>query len=213
MSALISRSRCGARVFTAMSPASALAPYAVPCGPRSTSMRSTSASVAGIPMPEKSMPSMRNPTDGFGAPCHCDSSPIPRNWKKRGREVPADQLRLGTRPSTSWKCCTPAISSVRESSTVALAGRSLRFRSRSSAVTRISSSDESSATAANETKRVTNKNGIAHAARNEECIPIPPPVLAGSGSTGSRPIRVSGRCNTHWPPRGEADSNRKLLLE
>jgi hypothetical protein len=53
---------------------------------------------------------------------------------------------------------------------------------------------------------VTNKSEIAPMARRQARIPIPPPVLTGSGSTGSRPIRVSGRCK-HRPPRGGAHVN------
>ena len=33
------------------------------------------------PMPLKSMSSIRKPTDGFGAPWYCSSSPAPRIWK------------------------------------------------------------------------------------------------------------------------------------
>jgi hypothetical protein len=117
------------------------------------------------PTPEKSMPSMRNPTDGFGAPCHCSSSPMPRSWKKRGRDVPADQLRLGTRPMTSWKCCTPAAASVRESSTVALAGRLRKSRSRKSAVITTSSSESSPGESPARAGKVTSKSESAPMAR------------------------------------------------
>ena len=34
--------------------------------------------MAGMPMPEKSMSSIRNPTEAFGAPWNCSSSPMPR---------------------------------------------------------------------------------------------------------------------------------------
>ena len=87
---------------------------------------------------------------------------MPRIWKKRGREVPADQLRLGTSPSTSWKCCTPAISSVCASSTVALAGRLRRFaiaqlrRDHDFVERRIVGRRPPAS------DKVTNKNGIAH---------------------------------------------------
>ena len=63
------------------SPASALAPRVVPCGPRSTSTCARSSSCPGMPTPEKSMPSTRKPTELLGAPCHWSVSPMPRNWK------------------------------------------------------------------------------------------------------------------------------------
>src|ERR1700681_2080927 len=65
-----------------------------------------------MPTPEKSMSSIRKPTEGLGAPWYCSTSPMPRSWKKRGRDVPPAQLRSGTRPSTSSKCWTPAPRSV-----------------------------------------------------------------------------------------------------
>jgi hypothetical protein len=99
--------------------------------------------VAGIPTPLKSMSSMRNPTDGLGAPWYCSSSPTPRNWKNRGRDVPPDQFRFGTSPSTSCRCCRPADWSTSPSSTVVLAGNSLAGAGRSDAVTTISSSGSS----------------------------------------------------------------------
>src|SRR5215510_8821647 len=43
-------------------------------------------------------------------------------------------------------------------------------------------------------------------------FPIPPPVLAGSGSTGSRPIRISGPRTRQGPPRGEADLSGNCTL-
>src|SRR5215510_3587638 len=43
-------------------------------------------------------------------------------------------------------------------------------------------------------------------------FPIPPPVLAGSGSTGSRPIRISGPRTRQGPPRGEADLSGNCSL-
>ena len=64
-----------------MRPASALAPSVVPCGPRSTSTCARSSSCPGMPTPEKSMPSIRKPTELLGAPCHWSVSPMPRNWK------------------------------------------------------------------------------------------------------------------------------------
>ena len=34
---------------------------------------------AGMPTPEKSMSSIRKPTEGFGAPWYCSTSPMPRS--------------------------------------------------------------------------------------------------------------------------------------
>ncbi len=93
-----------------------------------------------MPTPLRSMSSIRNPTDGLGAPWYCSSSPMPRIWKKRGREVPPDQFRFGTRPSTSAKCWRPAASSVVAGSTVMLAGISSSVCRRNEAVTTTSSS-------------------------------------------------------------------------
>ncbi len=93
-----------------------------------------------MPTPLKSMSSIRKPTDGLGAPWYCSSSPTPRSWKYRGRDVPPDQFRFGTSPSTSCRCCRPADWSTSASSTVVLAGNSLAGAGRSDAVTTISSS-------------------------------------------------------------------------
>ena len=197
-----------------MSPASAFAPYAVPCGPRSTSMRSTSderrrhADAGEIDaVDEKSHRRIRRalPLRQLADAAQLEEA------RSRGARRPVE---IGHEPEHILEVLHARdFERVRSRARWRSPADRSALRSRSSAVTTTSSSDESSATAASETKRVTNKNGIAHAARNEECIPIPPPVLAGSGSTGSRPIRISGRCSAHWPPRGEADSSRKLLLE
>ncbi len=92
-----------------------------------------------MPTPLKSMSSIRNPTDGFGAPWYCSSSPTPRSWKYRGLDVPPDQLTFGTRASTSCRCCRPADWSTPASSTVVLAGNSTAGAGRNEAVTTISS--------------------------------------------------------------------------
>ena len=100
---------------------------------------------AGMAMPEKSMSSIRKPTEGFGAPSYCSSSPMPRIWKYRGREVPPANPRFGTSASTSPKWDSPARPNARASSTVTLAARSCKGVSTSVAVTTTSSSSASAA--------------------------------------------------------------------
>src|ERR1700680_1164156 len=150
-----------------------------------------------MPTPEKSMSSIRKPTDGLGAPWYCSTSPMPRSWKKRGREVPAAQLRSGIRPSTSSKCWTPAPRSVSRPITVTLCGSSATLVDRRPAVTTISSR-ESAAETAGRAKRIE-----AVSAPNKShgyfIHLLPTPVLTGSGSTGSpvhrrlRPIEATPR--------------------
>src|ERR1700738_4047962 len=150
-----------------------------------------------MPTPEKSMSSIKKPTEGLGAPWYCSTSPMPRSWKKRGRDVPPAQLRSGTRPSTSSTCWTPAPRSVPWSSTVTLCGRSATLPARRPAVTTISSSVPSAETAgrAKKIEAVSGPNKshwyFIHL--------LPTPVLTGSGSTGSpahgrlRPIKATPR--------------------
>src|SRR6202142_2643543 len=134
------------------------------------------------------MPSIRKPTDGFGAPWYCSTSPTPRSWKKRGLEVPDAQLRAGTRASTSSKCCTPAAFSVPASSTVTLCGSSDIGMARSVAVTTTSSRVSALVVSAARPERGDTSRWRAAssaAVRDGTCIYLlPTPVLTGSGSTG-----------------------------
>src|SRR5712664_2808848 len=108
---------------------------------------------------------------------------MPRSWKKRGREVPAAQLRSGIKPSTSSKCWTPAARSVSRSMTVTLCGSSATLVERRPAVTTISSS-VSSAETAGCAKRIEAVSG-PHKSHGNFIHLLPTPVLTGSGSTGS----------------------------
>src|ERR1700730_6415454 len=150
-----------------------------------------------MPTPEKSMSSIKKPTEGLGAPWYCSTSPMPRSWKKRGRDVPPAQLRSGTRPSTSSKCWTPAPRSVPWSITVTLCGSSATLPARRPAVTTISSSVLSAETAGR-AKRIEAVSG-PNKSHGYFIHLLPTPVLTGSGSTGSpvhrrlRPIEATPR--------------------
>src|ERR1700730_4421688 len=150
-----------------------------------------------MPTPEKSMSSIKKPTEGLGAPWYCSTSPMPRSWKKRGRDVPPAQLRSGTRPSTSSTCWTPAPRSVPWSITVTLCGSSATLPARRPAVTTISSS-VSSAETAGCAKRIEAVSG-PNKSHGYFIHLLPTPVLTGSGSTGSpvhrrlRPIEATPR--------------------
>src|SRR5210317_1600354 len=98
-----------------------------------------SNNVATVPIPLKSISSIRNPTDGFGAPSYCSSSPMPRIWKYRARWPSPDQLRFGTVFTSSSKCCCAASRMKSPLRTVTLVAISCAGRSRKSAVTTISS--------------------------------------------------------------------------
>ena len=104
-------------------------------------------SVAGIPTPEKSMIVDQKPTDGFGAPWYCSTSPMPRSWKSGVAKCRRPDIRSGIKASTSSKCWTPAYRSVSSSSTVTLCGSSAMLVACRLAVTTISCSVPSSANA------------------------------------------------------------------
>ena len=74
-----------------------------------------------MPRPLKSMPSTRKPTEGLGAPSYCSSSPMPRTWKYRGRELAPAKFRFGTWAMASAKCWAPGACRVAWSRTTALA--------------------------------------------------------------------------------------------
>src|SRR4051794_11289903 len=64
---------------------------------------------------------------------------MPRIWKKRGRDVPPAQNKLGTWFRTSSKCCWPESRNVWSSSTVTLEATSVSAWGRNVAVTTTSS--------------------------------------------------------------------------
>ena len=129
----------GALVTTLTRPAKALAPYSVPCGPRSTSICCTSYRPTTVPTPERSTPSTTKPTDEFSGSSNWPRSPMPRSCRKRARDAPLAKFRLAIAPSTSskWVAERAAISAA--PSTLTLDGTSRRLSSPRVAVTTTSS--------------------------------------------------------------------------
>ena len=148
-----------------------------------------------MPSPLKSMSSIRKPTEGFGAPWYCCSSPMPRIWKYRGSEVSPAQLRFGTSAKTSSKFCCPASCSVaafehRDAARQFASGTGLK-RGRDDDLVQLRASPPAIGRSPGRAMRSSAPGSRQRCTRNGRIFlpTLPPPVLTGSGSMGL-PVRV-----------------------
>ena len=106
---------------------------------------------------------------------------MPRSWKNRGREVPADQLRLGTSAEHVLEVLHAG-----DFERVGIEHRGARRQIAQRAIAQLGRDHDfvERRIRRRPPRTVTNKNGIAHAARNEDVHPYP--------SAGTSRIRFYG---------------------